>query len=101
LTSVYYGKPDLAYKEAMLFLHRVAEGEGDGTCANIVRDLNYNRELVKDDWQEPPEQLELTPQPQKKKIITYSDWLYAEQRDSWNNQRYYCNPDNYYYTTNT
>ena len=100
LTSVYYGKPDLAYKEAMLFLHRVAEGEGDGTCANIVRDLNYNRELVKDDWQEPPEQLELTPQPQKKKVISYSDGLYDE-RDGWYGNNYRSNYDNYYYTTNT
>ena len=100
LTATYYGKADLSWEKAMKLLHEVAATQDGGTCTNIVRDVNYNRELVKDDWQEPPEQLELTPQPQKKKVISYSDWLYDE-RDSWANQGYRSNHDNYYYITNT
>ena len=100
LTTVYYGKKELTYKEAMAFLHEFAVNNDGGSCVNIVRDLNYNRELVKDDWVEPPEQLELTPQPQKKEIISYSEWLYDE-RDKWYGNSYRSNYDNYYYTTNT
>ena len=100
LTAAYYGKPDLSWEKAMTLLHEVAATQDGGTCTNIVRDVNYNRELVKDDWQEPPEQLELKPQPQKKKVISYSDWLYDE-RDSWGNQGYRNIADNYYYITNT
>ena len=99
ISATIYGKAELTYKEAMTFLHEVATNEG-GSCTNVVRDINYNRELVKDDWQEPPEppeQLELTPQPQKKRIM-YSDWL-LDDRD--NSNSYRSNYDNYYYTTNT
>ena len=100
LTANYYGRADLSWEKAMALLHEVAS-QDSGTCVNVVRDVNYNRECVTDNWIEPPEQLELTPQPQKKKVISYSDWLYDE-RDIWGNQRYYCNPDNnYYITTNT
>jgi len=104
LTAVYYGKPDLNWKKAMALLCDVAATQDNGHCANIVRDVNYNRELVKDDWiepLEPPEQLELKPHPQKKNVISYSDWLY-DQRDKWSDNSYRSNYDNYYYiTTNT
>lgn len=78
LTVSYYGKPNLSWEKAMTLLHELAiSRNGNLSCANIVRDVNYNRELVIDDWQEPLEQLELHPQPQNN-IISHSEWLYKD-----------------------
>jgi hypothetical protein len=102
ITASYYGRPDLTWKEAMLFLNKVSVEGNPCSCANVVRDVNYNRELVKNDFVERPEQMELDEQ-DKKKVISYSDWLEkkrAEELDNWYGYQYIDNRD-CYYRTNT
>ena len=76
LVAGYYGKSDLIWKDAIAFLQAVAST--DGYCGYVVKNANDFREYCKEDFVERPEQLELTPQPQKK-VVKYHDWVYKQK----------------------
>lgn len=110
--TVYYGRVSLTtWKMAISFLHEVATNAGNVSCDSVVIDVNYNREYIKNDWiepPEPPEQLELRPQPQilKKKATLNNSSLYNylyDEQSSWWDHTYGSqnNPYNYYTTNDT
>ena len=99
IVANYYGKSDSTWKDAIEHLQKIASVSN--YCLDIVRNANYFRNHCKETFVERPEQLELTPQPQKKEVISHSSILYelcnAVNPGYQNNYDY----DYDYYITNT
>ena len=69
LVSGYYGRPDLMWKDAIIYLQEIAtQKTGEGCCAGIIENANSLRGRCKETFVERPEQLDLTLQPKKKVV---------------------------------